>query len=854
MRVGKRGNRPGAPQRHRGIYLISTLLLLTFLVMLGGAIAVSFQQGLASSGSFNNRQMALHAAMSGLQYVQARLESNPTIYGPGYVQTTYDVLTGTNFLVREKQDTSSRAINICGYLDNTALEGGAESQVRMLFRASFNGSYTGYAAVPTDWSFVNFSGVSPTAWNTSLGAIPQVSMNNLLRSSQLPSGSSYLSSGAVFKQVPGGTADVIIEGLVVRDDGAVVARRSVECVFGLSGSQSPTAPGPATAATDMNFTLYQSESAGGRLTVGVGSSVNAALAENAGLAAYSGNINLRGVDAATSTTAPPQYTASSRASVLANKAFNYSWGSGSQSYTSSTTNQTVVQAQQVTPPAIKADDLPALQNPAALAAGTWVVWNGMMYHYATDYDGSVPLNQQSWTGGTGGTPPTLNSVTPDSQTLPTEVAFDSQSNTISVSSDVQVSRAGGANGFAFVVAPGANQPATGNNSASIGSAQLVFLENASHTPQLRSEGSVTVVGNVTGQGALVSTGLSGGATGSASAGDVTVIGKSSLDSRSDSGVAIYAKGSVNMQQLSFGQAPATVPSVGTTLGSLGVAAGSGNSTTVQGVNLATEKAAVYSAITQAMQDKYNDIKSDFFTLNSRTGLYTLNNLDYHHTDLGSKLRGANSITVVYNGTTYTGKLIDVLRGIVGQAGDTTSQWYLSSQRTSSQQNMYIGNILDNGGLDGNTTNLPALVTQGGWSAASHGAYTITQAKFSNYESTGTSAAVAAPATLTPSASASASPGGTGEVTTAALNQTFSGLVYAGRDMNMRNGLGGITVNGMVVAYGGDPTSSTQQPGTSGGAINLSANNVSLLYDPTTLGPYLYLFGGVKLTITSLSNF
>jgi len=52
--------------RRRGIYLISTLLLLTFLVMVGGSVMVSYQQSITSSGSFNNRQMALQAAQAGL--------------------------------------------------------------------------------------------------------------------------------------------------------------------------------------------------------------------------------------------------------------------------------------------------------------------------------------------------------------------------------------------------------------------------------------------------------------------------------------------------------------------------------------------------------------------------------------------------------------------------------------------------------------------------------------------------------------------------------------------------------------------------------------------------------------------
>lgn len=859
MRQASRLEKPAfRPGGRRGIYLISTLLLLTFLVMLGGAIAVSFQQGLASSGNFNNRQMALNAAMSGLQYVQARLESNPSRYGPGYTApASADVVLSAELKVREKQDSATRAVNICGYLDNASVEGGGESRVSLMFRASFNGSYTAFAAQPSDWSFVNFGGLS---WNTALGAMPQVSMNNLLRSSQLGSGSSYTTTGATFHQVPGGTVDIVVEGLVVRSDGLVVARRSVECVMGLTGSQSSTSSGAATSARDMNISLYQGEAAGGNLTVGVAEGVNAAFAENAGIAAYNGNINLNGRDAATSQTAPPSYTSTSRASVLSDKAFNYAWGSGSQSYSPGTAGQTVVQAQQVSPPTVKVSDLPEQSSPLALAAGTWVVWNGQIKHYPVDYNASVALADQTWAGGTSSVPPTLNGVAPDSATLPAGLTFDVDSNSINVASDVLVSASGGANGFAYVVAPSGNQPTAGGvNSASIGSAQLLFDASSGLTPQMRSPGSVAIIGNVTGQGALVATGTAG----SNGAGDITVIGKSSLDPRSDAGVALYAAGSVDMKQLSFGQAPATVPAVRDTLGSIGVVEGTGASVDVSTTNLTQMQPAFYTAISQAMNAKYSELEH-FLRYDGGTHNYRLTvPADKQH-EFGDKIKDQN-VTVTYNGHTYSGQLKNVLKEIAPQ-GSTLQSLFTSDPASA------IGGITMSGitsSLSGTITQ--SFVSQPGWSETSYihdghtrTAYLISQAAFGNYMTSGTNTSTlqnntsaagsgGTSGTSTGTGIGAASGGGT-LITQAALNQSFSGLVYAGRDLTIRNGLGSLTINGMVAAYGGDPNTQSTPGQENGGSINLSGNSVALLYDPSTLGPYLYLFGGVKLQVNSLANF
>lgn len=835
----------------RGVYLISTLLLLTFLVMLGGAVAVSFQQGLASSNSFNNRQLALNAAMNGLTYLQARLESNPSVYGPGYRSTSnpylFKTLDGT-FSVRESQDTTSKAVNVCGFMSTSVsgVAGAGDATTYTLFRASFNGSYSTFSAMPqkVSWSFVNFNGVS---WQNALGDMPYVSMNNLLRSSQLTAGTSYTSSGGIFKTVPGGTADVIVEGMVVTSDGTIITRRSVECMYNLNGMQSSSSAGAATAATDMNLNVYQSTASGGAVNVGAATTVNESLAGNAGLAANNGNINITGVDVSTSTTSIPGYSATSKASLNGSgRALTYK-GTGQTvpaSITTSTQNQNLVQDLAIAPPSVQVSDLPTQATPATLGAGTWVVWNNAVYHYPVDYDTSVPLNTQAsgptakgWSGGTGGSAPTYNGTGPDAQTLPAGVAFDNKTNTLTVSSDVLVSSANGANGFAFVVAPSSNQSATGTNSANVGSAQIVFDASGGSTPQLRSPGSVAVMGNVTGQGAMVTTGLTAG---SASAGDITVVGKSSLDPRSDSGVALYSAGDVNMLQLSYAQSPSTVPSVGTTLSNAGVTAGSGASGSITGVNITSESAAVYSALTQAMQVKSGQLSSRL-SYDAASLQYSLNLAWDNWYSAAKTIKDANPVTVTYMGTTYSGRLKDVLYKIADAAGDGTSKWWIKEYSSTA-----IGGFLVTG--MGNVTT-PLISASGFTTTGSGGTWfsktsTFSASTFASYQSSGTNVTTT---------TATASPGtSTGTVAPAALNQTFSGLVYASKNLNMRNALGNISVNGMVVAYGGTPGSTSY--GTNGGSLNLSANAVSLLYDPSTLGPYLYLFGGVKLRVGSLANF
>ena len=815
-----RGDRGG----HRGIYLISTLLLLTFLVMLGGAIAVSFQQGLASSGNFNNRQLAMSAAMSGLQYIQARLESNPNTYSPSDSRaagTTLSVsgalggfkITETCATVQDANSRTFKAFNVCGALDNTGVAGAGEQKVYLMFRAAFNGSYVSYAALPDAWGMDLFSSYKPS----DIGSMPYVSMNSILRSSLLISkGQSYMNTGAAYKVAPTGTADVIVEGLVVTPDGSVLSRRYVEAMLNLVGSQKPSASGVATAASDMNLELYQ---AGG--AVSVSSAANAALNSNAGLASTQGNINFKGKDSGATVNNLPGYNNNHLlASIDQSHKFNYTGAGTTLAIDANTSGQQVVQTRVVQPPSLTVSQLPTQSTPSSVTAGTWVVWNGQMYHYPVDYDTTKTLLNQGWSGGTGGSPPTLNGKSSDITGVPSGFSYDNLT-TLTVSHDIAVSSGAGStptNGFAVVVAPDSSQPAGFQNK---GSAQIVFNASATgDTYQLRAPGNITVVGNVTGQGAIVTTGQSLNGS-SAASGDITVVGKSALDTRSDSGVALYAAGSVSVQQLSYAQAPAAVPNVATTLAAMGV---------TQGSNTSAQSTATSSSISTTTDPA--QLAAYFVAL-------AVTEYRSTHPNDEMKLEALKNTIISPGQTVVTSpsnepKLERWLQAMKPTL--TNRDWNsLASQALDSM--LQSGAISVTGGDQGNDTN-----------------YTVASTStLSSYAATGT--ASGSTTTVTPVATPSTTASATSTVADPrSLNQSFNGLVYASKDFIVSNGLGDIVVNGMAVAYGGTPGNASQGAGTSGGTLSLAANNVTLTYDPSTLGAYLALFGPVRLQTLSVVNF
>jgi hypothetical protein len=849
----------------RGIYLISTLLLLTFLVIVGGAVMVSFQQGIASSSSFNNRQMALQAAMAGLQYFQATLESSMSSFSPSDSPATRTLGTSDSSVqILQKQ------FNVCGLVSNSSADGGGQGRYLLLFRIAFNSSYSAWSASPSDWSFVTLNG---TAVN--LPPIQYVSMNNLPRNASTVS-NSYDENGSAFHRLPGGTVDLIVEGMAISPSGTVLGRRYVESLMKISQVGGLSAA--ASSAGDMGLTIGKS---GGSVLVSA-VDANGTLAANASLASLS-NISIYGQDDPGGQTHMPGYSAPSKASLTStsSKSLSYVYNGSSTDYTSADAQQRTVN-----PPAISTSQLPAVRSGnLTVNAGLWVVWNGSLYHYATDYqatDGSgnpIPLTQQPWAQSDPNSPPTYNGVAPDSGSFPAidtqgSLLLDKTTNQITISDkDVEVqpvARAGGGaqvNSFALMVAPSTygggtiSVPAgTGYDSAAVGSAQLSFQPPAgtAQPPQLRVPGTMTVLGNVVGEGSLVTTGVDSG--NNSIAADINVIGKSSLDTRSDSGVAIYAAGNMNLLQLSQAQAPAAVPAVADAFSSQGITPGSGSGASSATPYVFTDVAsAVYSALTQAMQAYLNAHPSNVYSPGtSGNGVFSSTSgpvIEYTPASNPANTAGDEikdfRVNVTLNGHTYSDDLKKVLPQLVGSSLSEFDKNQIGSMLVTPSTGT-PGSTLVNGVI-------PLLDSNSAWngttSLGGHNSRVVDTVAFNAYQSFGSPSATATPTpTPTPSGSPSASPSTSSSGAPQSLDQTFSGLIYAQKNINMRNDLGQITIDGALAAYGGDPGS--ESPGAGGtGNVAISADSIRIQYDPATLGPYASFFGGqVQLQRNFLTNF
>lgn len=678
-----RCQQPGG-HRRRGIYLISTLLLLTFLVIIGGAVMVSFSQGLSAATAFNNRQLALQAAMSGLTYVQARIETNVRSFAPQPDGVSASLVSG---LADAPFQVTEQGWRVAGLMSNGSLAGAEASPVRVMFRASFNSSYTAFAA-SNDWSFVR-------DWSPSLPPIPQVSVNNLSRTAASPV-VSYYAGGGAFQVVPGGMADIIVEGLALGPGGNVLARRTVEAMWRVD--QMGGMCGGASSSGVMTLELGAS---GGLLSVQTTDPASP-LASNSGLACLS-NIVLVGRDAVPpGATAPPQH----------------------------------------------------------------------------------------------------------------------------------------ANGS--IASPGVD-------SSGAGSAQLAFSQGTgTSTPQFRSSGSITVVGNVVGLGSLVTTGQAGGAT---VPGDITVVGKSSLDSRPDSGIALYASGSLNFWQLSQAQAPAAVPEVGATFEAAGIVPGSGGTGT-GGATITDLRAACDASLARAMA-AYIDANPSKRVSSPATspGVYlntTTNKYQIAYTSTGEipaeQIRDMQ-VSVSYNGVNYSGELKKVLYRLVNGAGASGELTKLQVARVLCPP---VGGYVPPA-LPPNLAAINAMANDPPWTwtspASAGGAYSafIAAEVFQKYVASGTHEGGGS--SPTPTATPTASPTtGAGTVAGAPLDQSFNGLVYAHKNITMQNRLGSLRINGAMAAYGGDP--SRDAPGAGGGGeVNLLANNITITYNPAVLGPFASFLGG-----------
>jgi len=182
-----------------GIVLVTTLLVTVLVVMLVATVVGTGAGGMALTGNFHEREAALLAAESGLQYAMARLQANPNWRGDDLDTAPSD---SPDFSVVEHNG------NVFGFLQTA-------SGSRSLFRIKFNYEDGNGGA----------DGLNNTSDTDSRLASPLVSINNLLGASSVPARRANpngigVSSEEAPYSVPRATACILVEGVAgwgVRD-------------------------------------------------------------------------------------------------------------------------------------------------------------------------------------------------------------------------------------------------------------------------------------------------------------------------------------------------------------------------------------------------------------------------------------------------------------------------------------------------------------------------------------------------------------------------------------------------------------------------------------------------------------
>jgi hypothetical protein len=332
-------------------------------------------------------------------------------------------------------------------------------------------------------------------------------------------------------------------------------------------------------------------------------------------------------------------------------------------------------------------------------------------------------------------------------------------------------------------------------------------------------------------------------------GDINVVGKSSLDARSDSGVALYAANDLNFLQLSAAQAPQAVPEVKTAFDSQGITPGSGDTGTGDsGAGNYTEaQVAVYQLLAYTMvKDSVGGTGDRRVVVNSSGTGYDVQESagatgvaqdlnDQRLTSADLTINGAPKHYDWGSSGVPIGQALYAVLKDLGAAVPTGTNTLTDAE---------VGNLVIG---SSSVYGVPSMRTSGGsgvWASdvtdyGTSGYIAISNTDITSYATSGVPSTQPTP---TPTATPSATPSAGATTTEGALDQAFSGLVYAGGDVNMTNKLGRVTVSGAIAAYGGDPNS--QQAGTgTGGNINITGADIALEYNPSLLGPYSSFFGG-----------
>ena len=215
--------------QRQGIVLITTLLMTVLVVMILTVVLYTGAGGLALTANFYEREAALLAADSGLQYAMTRLQANPNWRGDGPDASPVDLAgTASHFSVLEKNG------NVYGFLSTLY---GHKTQFRIKF--NYEDGAAGLDGLPN---------TGDTSWRL---ATNLVSINNLLGTAAIPATRAQAdgvgpSSDPAPYLVPRATACILVEGVAgwgvaSADDtnpngfssNRAVTRRVVEAYLGL---------------------------------------------------------------------------------------------------------------------------------------------------------------------------------------------------------------------------------------------------------------------------------------------------------------------------------------------------------------------------------------------------------------------------------------------------------------------------------------------------------------------------------------------------------------------------------------------------------------------------------------------
>lgn len=484
--------------RRAGIVLITTLLMMVLVVMFVTAVVYAGSGGLALSGNFYEREAALLAADSGVQYAMTRLQASANWRGssPGTVPEPR-----ADFSVIEKDG------NVVGYL-TTVL--GHKSQ----FRIKFN-----YEDGPD-----GLDGLANTSDPEWILQTPFVSVNNLIGASaasvrRAREDGRGVAGGDAPYVVPRRTACLLVEGLAgwgLRDakhgdagnflSNRTVVRRMVEAYLTLD--ESSTTDSAAFAAGDVVANLNKNS------TFKVDSRVKDTAGRMRGLQDV--EINGSGVE----------YDAGSDAEVYVGEGHTMTVAGKDPTGVTVKNANSADQFKRLTWEGIAKASATSTSD-AQVKGGTYV-WRmnteGAAYLEYFDQD-FVPGSTLPEAGT--GTVVDTTSVT----SRGTGVSVDPGRLTLEITNNVFVTPSeGGATGFAVVTDPAVSdqgvRPAV-EFSPSSGSARA---------PVLTASGSVRFEGSANGLGAVTSEG------------DITFQGPSVLESDPETGVSLYAKGNIQVEQ------------------------------------------------------------------------------------------------------------------------------------------------------------------------------------------------------------------------------------------------------------------------------------------------------------------